>query len=289
MTGGEITFTLDSYPVNFIKYLGTGGARFSMVQQARATGGIWFRYGGLSGVIDPGPGSLVHMRAAVPELDPHLLRAILLSHKHLDHSVDINVVAEAMTGGGFEKQGTVVLTEDSAYGDDPVLLKYMARKVGQVCICRDGEPIMLENGVTVEPVAHIHHGVDCFGWIFSKPRLTSWGVISDSRPLEQFAERYRECGYMSINTTFPDKKPHLDHMAIEDAGELLDRLHPKLATLTHFGMMILQGSPDEFARRIEKKETRVIAARDGMIINLDTLQVIAPVADTTHEARYGIV
>lgn len=260
-----------------------------MVHQARATGGIWFRYGGLRGVIDPGPGSLVHMRMASPELDPHLLRAILLSHKHLDHSVDINVVAEAMTGGGFEKQGTVVLPRDSAEGRDRVLLKYMARKIGRVSTCTDGKKIMLENEVTVEPVAHIHHGVDCFGWIFRKPGLPVWGVISDSRPLGYFAERYRECVYLSINTTFPDKKIHLDHMSVEDAGELLDYLHPKLATLTHLGMAILGQNPDRLAKNIEKKTTRVVAGRDGMIINLDTLQVMSPVAKERVETDYEVL
>ena len=250
---------------------------------------MWFSYGGLRGVIDPGPGSLVHMRAAQPKLDPHIVRAILLTHKHLDHSVDINVVAEAMTGGGFEKQGTVVLPRDSVAGDDPVLLKYMARKVGRVCICADGEEITLDCGVKVEPVAHVHHGVDCFGWVFRKTGLPTWGVISDTRPLDYLAERYRDCVYLSINTTFPDKKKRLDHMAIEDAGELLDRLRPKLVTLTHLGMMILQTDPDALARRIEKKESRVLAGRDGMVINLDTLQVVSPVAKAFAETQYEVI
>lgn len=260
-----------------------------MLCQERATGGIWFRYGGISGVIDPGPGSLVQMRKAMPELDPYILRVILLSHKHLDHSADVNVAAEAMTGGGFEKQGTIVLPNDSVNGDDPVLLKYMARKIGRVCICIDGKAVMLGNGVSVEPVAHIHHGVDCFGWIFRKQSLPTWGIISDSRPLDYFAKRYRECVYMSINTTFPDKKPRLDHMAIEDADKLLGSLHPKLATLTHLGMTILQQNPDLLAKRIEKKETRVLASRDGMVINLETLQVMSPIAKERAETDYDIL
>ncbi|MDO9543683.1 MAG: MBL fold metallo-hydrolase, partial [Synergistaceae bacterium] len=88
-----------SYPNNFLRFLGTGGARFAMLKQLRKTGGIWFTYGGLNGVVDPGPGSLYHMCSATPPLDPHELRAIMLTHRHLDHSTDINVTAEAMTGG----------------------------------------------------------------------------------------------------------------------------------------------------------------------------------------------
>lgn len=258
-----------------------------MVLQARSTGGMWFRYGGLTGAIDPGPGALTHICAAEPALDPHLLRAILLTHKHLDHSTDINVLAEAMTGGGFEQQGAVVLPDDSVHGDDPVLLKYMAKKVGQVFICEDGVPIELENGVSVEPVQHIHHGVDCFGYIFRKSGLLTWGLISDTKPLDFFPERYRDCEFLSINATFPDKKPRLDHMSIEDAAELLQRLHPKLVTMTHMGMIILQAeNPDSFAKAISTKETRVLAARDGMVIDLDTLNVMTPAEEPRQTTRY---
>lgn len=256
-----------------------------MVHQARATGGMWFRYGGLSGVIDPGPGSLVHMRGASPALDPHLLRAIVLTHKHLDHSSDINVVAEAMTKGGFEKQGTVIIPDDSVNGDDPVLLKYMARKVGRVCVCADGERIPLEEGVTAEPVAHIHHGVDCFGMIFRKPGLPTWGILSDTRPLDHFYERYKECGYLSLNVTFPNKKKHLDHMSAEDAAELLGKLRPKLATLTHLGMVMLENNPDAIAKSIGTDNTRVLAARDGMVVDLDSLLVTSPVKEKYGENR----
>lgn len=288
--GGRATFTLASYPENFIKYIGTGGARFSMVLQARATGGIWFRYGGLSGVIDPGPGSLTHIRAAAPELNPHNIRVLLLTHKHLDHSTDINVLAEAMTGGGFEKHGAVILPHDCVHGEDRVLLNYMAKRVGEIFVCVEARPIAFENGVTVEPVKHIHHGVDCFGYIFRKQGLPDWGLISDTRPLDVFTERYRTCKFLSINATFPDKKPKLDHMAVADAGELLRQVHPKLATLTHLGMMILQDPyPERFAQKIATKKTRVLTAADGMVIDLDTLHVMAPTETAQRSAQYEIV
>jgi len=261
-----------------------------MVLQARATGGIWFRYGDLTGVIDPGPGALVHIREASPELDPHRVRAILLTHKHLDHSNDVNVLAEAMTGGGFEKQGTVVLPDDAIHGDDPVFLKYIAKKVGQIFICEDGSPIELENGVSVEPVKHIHHGVNCFGYIFRKKGLPTWGLLSDTKPLEIFASRYRECEYISINATFPDKKPRLDHMSIEDVSELLTEIHPKLATLTHMGMIILQDAdPEHFARDISTEKTRVLAARDGMVIDLENLSVVSPIKTPLQPSQYEII
>ena len=278
-----------SLPSSFIKYLGTGGARFCMVRQTRWTGGIWFSYGGLNGVIDPGPGSLHHICESSPALDPHSVRAILLTHRHLDHSTDINVIAEAMTGGGFEKQGTVVAPNDSVNGDDPVLLRYTAGKVGRVVTPVDGQAIELEEGVTVEPVELVHHRVECFGWIFRRTGLPAWGVISDTRPLDYLAERYRDCSYISINTTFPDKKPRLDHMSVADVGELLQELHPKLATLAHMGLMLVENDPQHYADAISTPQTRVIAGEDGMIVDLGTLRVFAPEPVPKTETKYRTI
>ena len=187
------------YPDNFLRLLGTGGARFTMLKQIRKTGGIWFTYGGLNGVIDPGPGSLYHMCSSVPALDPHELRAIILTHRHLDHSTDLNVAAEAMTGGGFEKQGLVLLPDDSAGGPNPVLLRYIAQKVGGVMIA-------------------------------------------------------------------------------EDAGELLQKLHPEKAVITHMGVIMIEAGPEKYAKMISTEKTKVIAGRDGMVIDLDTLKAYAEAA-----------
>jgi len=278
-----------SYPANFVRYLGTAGARFSMMKQTRYTGGIWFTYGGLSGVIDPGPGSLCHICDASPALDPHDIRTILLTHRHIDHSTDVNVLAEAMTGGGFEKQGSVVLPEDAFNCPDPVLTGYFAKKVENIYVPEDGRTIELGSGVSIEPVALIHHGVDCFGWIFRKTGCATWGIISDTKPLDYLADRYKDCSYISINAPFPDKKPRLDHMSIEDVGELLGRLHPKLATITHMGVFLLESGPDKYVDRIATDLTRTVAGQDGMVINLDSLDIFVPVLKPRTETEFKAI
>lgn len=275
-----------SYPNNFLRYLGTGGARFTMLKQLRKTGGIWFTYGGLNGIVDPGPGSLYHICRSNPPLDPHEVRAIILTHKHLDHSTDINVTAEAMTGGGFEKQGMVVLPRDSASGPDPVLLKYIAQKVGAVVIAKDNKKIDLGMGVTVEPVIHIHHRVNCFGYIFRKKGLRTWGIISDTRPLKHLAERYSECSFISINVTFPNKKARLDHMSVEDAGELLQKLQPEVALITHLGPIMIESGPEKHAKMISTSQTKVIAGQDNMVIDLDTLKAYSKIKIKPEESSF---
>ena len=48
---------------------------------------------------------------------------------------------------------------------------------------------------------------------------------------------------------------------------------PRLTILTHFGMTILQRHPWELAGILSQKYgVEVIAARDGMNVNLDTYQ-----------------
>jgi ribonuclease BN (tRNA processing enzyme) len=79
-----------------IHFLGTGGARFVVAKQIRASGGIWMRFGDTQIHVDPGPGALVRALSAVPPCEPPLLDAIVLSHKHLDHAGDVNVMVEAV-------------------------------------------------------------------------------------------------------------------------------------------------------------------------------------------------
>ena len=51
-------------------FLGTGGARYVIATQLRATGGMLFRAGGKNIVVDPGPGSLLRFLDYVPDVRP---------------------------------------------------------------------------------------------------------------------------------------------------------------------------------------------------------------------------
>jgi hypothetical protein len=58
-------------------------------------------------------------------------------------------------------------------------------------------------------------------------------------------------------------------MSLPDVASLLQALGPKLAVLTHMGGGILDMGPEAVASRLSTDRTRVVAAYDGMIVNLE--------------------
>ena len=81
-----------------ITFLGTAGARFVVISQLLASGGMWLNLGGTEILVDPGPGCIV--QSTKRKLKADKLSAIILSHRHLDHAADANIMIEAMTRGG---------------------------------------------------------------------------------------------------------------------------------------------------------------------------------------------
>lgn len=258
-------------PENFIRFLGTAGTRFVMLSQRRASGGIWFSYGKCRGVIDPGPGSLVQMCKASPALSPLDVNTLILTHRHIDHSSDLNVLCEGMTLRSPAKKGQVLLTQDSIGDCDAVLLDYFANKIERIHIHEDGKPAILSDDVTVESVWHKHHGVECFGLIFRGRDLPTWGVISDTRVLPHFPKRYEECKMLIVNVTLPYPWGKLDHISVPEVASLLQVLHPELLLLTHMGHLLLDEGPEEIAAELSTENTCVVAAEDGLIVDLETL------------------
>src|SRR4030042_2233251 len=120
----------------FLKFIGTAGARFVVMKQLRASGGLWMSVEKTNLSIDPGPGALVRCLRCKPKLDPSTLDAILLTHRHLDHSGDVNVMIEAMTEGGFKKRGVLFAPED-ALENDPVVLRYLRDSLEKIEILKE--------------------------------------------------------------------------------------------------------------------------------------------------------
>lgn len=257
------------YPPNFIRFLGTAGTRFVFLTQRRASGGMWFSYGGATGVIDPGPGSLVRICEADPPLDVTDTDTMILTHRHIDHSCDANAIIEGMTlGHRYDKVGRLLITKDAVEPDDAVVLRYARSKVRKIKFHKDGRVRRMEGSMTVESVVHDHHGVQCFGIIARAEGLPEWGIISDTAAQPHFAERYKNCRMLVINTALPARKGNIDHMSVPDVRELLAKISPELVLLTHMGRGVLDLDRDELAASLSSDRTRVVPALDGMTVEI---------------------
>jgi len=258
--------------MNKIKFLGTAGARFVVSKQLRKSGGIWLTLDGTNVLIDPGPGSLVRCISSKPKLDPIDLDGIILSHRHLDHSNDINVMIEAMTNGGFKKKG-VVFAPAEALEDDPVILKYVRKYVEKIEVLKEKGTYKIGNISFDTPVKHSHHDVETYGFnIYGKG--ISISIITDAE-YQEGLESYYKGDILIINTVMLKEKENIQHISVQDAEKIISINKPKLAILTHFGMTLIKAKPWEIAEDFTKKlGVKVIAASDGMEVDLDSNQFI---------------
>jgi phosphoribosyl 1,2-cyclic phosphodiesterase len=250
---------------NWIKFLGTAGARFVMIRQLRASGGIWISYKDTNLLIDPGPGSIVRCASSKPRLDPTNLDGIILTHRHLDHSNDINVMIEAMTEGGFKKRGTVFVPSDVLEAE-PIIFSHLRSFPKEIIIFKEGEKYTLGNIKFITPKRHIHT-VETYGlkFLFDKIAIS---LISDTRYFTGI-ENYYKADIVIINLVFFEPRPGIDHLNIQEAKRIIKDINPDTAILTHFGMSMLKKKPYELAEKMkEELGINIVAAYDGMKILL---------------------
>ncbi len=247
-------------------FLGTGGARFVVSRQMRASGGIWISKGNTQVLLDPGPGALV--KSLEKGLNPAKLSALILSHRHLDHSSDVNIMIEAMTEGGFKKRGVVFAPED-ALEDDPVILKYIRNYVGKIEILREGREYTVGEINFSTPIKHIHGNAETYGFKFKFSHfILSW--ITDTRYFAGLAEAYK-APVMVFNMVRLPSGP-LDHLSMPDVVKILKETMPRVGILTHFGMTVLRANPWKVAEEIERATgVKMLVAKDGWEIDLEAV------------------
>lgn len=254
-------------------FLGTSGARFSMIYQLRASGGMWIRMKGKNLVVDPGPGSLVKICDRLPELDPTKIDAIILTHCHMDHSNDLNVLAEAMTFGGRARRGTLVLPEDAVEGERKILLDHVKRHVQRLEIWKENSVIHIDDSIRIRGQRLKHHGVDCFGFTIEDTDTPRIGIISDTDYQEGWLSGFIGCKVLISNVTLLRDIPRIDHLSVEELPKLINRLKPDIMIMDHMGTSILESEPDALAESVSTSSTKVIAARDNMVFDPDRLLI----------------
>lgn len=248
-----------------IKFLGTAGARFAVYRQLRSSGGIWCSFQGEEIFIDPGPGTMVRCASSRPRLNPEKLDAVILTHRHLDHSTDINVIIEAMTRGTFQRRGKVFLPSD-ALDFEPVVYGYLRNSVEEVVLLRESGSYQVGDISFSTPVRHLH-SVETYGVKFNLP-YGKIAFIADTLFFKELTDHYR-ADILVINVLLydPPSARGVQHLDLGSVREIIVTMKPSVTVMTHFGMSMLDRKPWLVAQRLsEETGLKVVAARDGMIL-----------------------
>ncbi len=246
-------------------FLGTAGGRRVTFRQLRASGGFLVELGPWRVHVDPGPGALI--RLVQCGIDPGSVDAILLTHRHLDHSGDVNTLIEARTMGGWTRGGVLFAPRDALEGKDPVVFRYHRRNLDRV------EELSPEwettwNGFSFRALwPHVHNGVETYGLAIMGEGVKV-GYVSDGRGEGGLGDLYRGMDLLIINTTFRYPRD-MDHLSVEDALPLLQKARPQLALITHFSMEMTKGVAEEAAIYLrERTGVRTLPVRDFMELTL---------------------
>jgi phosphoribosyl 1,2-cyclic phosphodiesterase len=204
-------------------------------------------------------------------LDPTKLDAILLSHQHIDHATDVNIMIEAMTTGGYSKKGALFAPR-SALENDPIVLRYVREYLNEIHVLKQGGSHTLGDVEISTPLRHVHP-VETYGIVFRTPKYTI-SFIVDSRFFPDLIKRYKGSHLIVINVVRYNgkggKKLDVDHLNLEDVKKVIKGIAPRQAILTHFGFTMVKAKPWEVAVEVEKETgVKTIAASDGLVFDLE--------------------
>ena len=247
-----------------LRFLGTAGGRVLVFRQLRASGGLWLESDGTNVLIDPGPGSLI--RVLDNDLNPRKLDAIILTHKHLDHTADVNVMIEAISEGGLSPKGTLLAPGD-CFDNDPVVLKYNRGYLDNFIRVSEGLKHEINNLTFEFPIKH-DHGVETYGLKITNEDFKLSHIV-DTKYFDELIPAYSCCDILMMNMVFSKPRDYL-HLSVPDVVKLINEIRPELAIVTHFGYKLWQDNIEKHVEKIsEDTGIQTIAATDGLILDLE--------------------
>lgn len=252
-----------------ITFLGTGGGRFATIGQRRMTGG--FRIDNLRGKnyhIDPGPGALV--RTYQFGLDPRNLSGVFISHSHTDHYTDAEILIEAITKGMTRDNGVIIGSESVFNGFEqfgPCISDYHRSKSKNIILKPDEYKKF--NGISIKGTKTIHGDPTGIGFQINEGNIKI-SYTSDTSNFDGL-EKYHEGADILIGSVLRSgDKTIRGHMCSKNFADLIKKVKPKLAIMTHFGLKMINSNPISEAKEITRKTgIKTLAAFDGMSLDVN--------------------
>jgi len=252
-----------------IKILGTAGARYVVAKQLRSSAGTYIEHEGTRLILDPGPGTLVRMASARPRLDVEKLNGLILTHTHLDHSNDVNILIDGLTEGGLKKRGVLFAPKECLEGETAVVLKYLRPYLKDIQTLRPEASYRIGN-ISFKTSCRHYHTAETYGLIFELGSKRV-GFVVDTLFFPGLIDCYRECQILILNVVRykPHPSPNVQHLCVRDVEEILEKIRPEKAILTHFGMTMIRARPHQVAAKLSRKlNLEVIAAYDGLTLEV---------------------
>ncbi|MCR5026877.1 MAG: MBL fold metallo-hydrolase [Methanobrevibacter sp.] len=250
-------------------FLGTGGGRFSAINQRRMTGG--FRIDNLGGKnyhIDPGPGALV--RTYQFGLDPRNINGVFVSHAHTDHYNDAEILIEAMTRGMTQNAGYIMGAKSVISGYEqwgPCISAYHQSK-SRVLELEDNEVKAFQNCLI--KATPTNHG-DPVGIGFQIDyRDFKISYTADTSYFPELPKAHEGADILIASVLRPGGKAIRGHMCSGDFVKLIKEVNPKLAIMTHLGLKMISNNPIAEAKRITRNTgIKTLAAFDGLSLDIN--------------------
>lgn len=250
-------------------FLGTGGGRFSAINQRRMTGG--FRIDNLGGKnyhVDPGPGALV--RTYQFGLDPRNIDGVFVSHAHTDHYNDAEILIEAMTNGMTQNYGHIIGAKSVLSGFEhwgPCISSYHQSK-SEILEIEDGD-IRYFNDCLIKATSTRHGDPKGVGFqIEFKDFKISY--TADTSYFPELAKEHEDADILIASVLRPGKNSIRGHMSSTGFINLISEVKPKLAIMTHLGLKMISNNPIGEAKRITKLTgVKTLAAFDGMSLDVN--------------------
>jgi ribonuclease BN (tRNA processing enzyme) len=264
--------------MNEIIFIGTGAGDEAIQLQTIKNSCIYCELDSVKFVIDPAPGSLINLKEAGINIAE--LNGMFISHPDPDHSSDANAILTA-----FDRDGTFLFAEETCLKGNkdflPCISKFHQTQPAEVFAMSHNSSGIAAH-LKIETVEAQHYS-PCVGFTIKGTRKISY--VADGIYTEDNAKRFGGSDLMILNTFLPynavssdyyvKQKHGVLHMTVEDAIAIVNIAKPKLAVIQHFSQKFLEADPQKQAETIEKNTgIRTIAAKDGMKIDLDSLETV---------------
>ncbi len=239
-----------------IRFLGSGGGRFTTAYQLRRTGGFIIEDKGLTVHVDPGPGAARALRDFGE--DVRKISGLIVSHAHPDHITDAAIVIEGMTDGARKKSGFLIGSFSVINGleDYKPIGSYHLKALERVYKAKPGD--IIDEGVKIEVIKAKHTDPTTIGFVWHGSRtITYYSDTGYWEGMERFA---RDVVIFNLEITF--ELPTHTHPGV--VRRVLSKSSPKLVFITHYGRSVLRYGPEKLARELEREfGVEVIATKDG--------------------------